>query len=128
MHRSVVAKPHHISNAARIATIGLIGPRGQEALSVTCFDANCCEAALNQRAVQPFGQRAGLYADERDALAPARESLDEWYRLALSLALPYRRLIRFDNADGSELQRNVQSDKQSHIASPLLGRINPSSE
>ena len=33
------------------------------------FDADSCEAALDQRSVQPFGQRAGLDANELDAVA-----------------------------------------------------------
>jgi hypothetical protein len=77
MNRAEVAEPHHVRNAAGIATVGLVRPRGQEALRVPRLNADRPVAAFNQAAVEPFGERTCLDPDERDRGTPTGNRLDD---------------------------------------------------
>src|SRR6266576_3589578 len=66
MNRSIVSEAHHLSDAARIAAVGLIGTRGQEALCMPGLNADDLKPTLNQCAVKPFGKRTSFDSDEND--------------------------------------------------------------
>jgi len=120
MHRAIEPNPHHLRNATRIVTVGLVDLCLQNRPHVPRFNADHRHAYFGERTEQPLRQRPRFQSNPVEAVGVALQHFQQSVRLARNPHFPNDLARLIHNADAGLLDRYVQSSKMLHAALLLL--------